>query len=181
LLVIATVLSVGTVASASAGEPANRDTARDVAGESATLGWSEGLTYRRTQDYLHAVEREDLAAVADLQSPQVTLTHPITFSGNQQPDAVFVGSEQVLGYLRGLFGLMSRIHFTDVRVGVVAGGRQSFVETLGDFVTADGRPYRNVYVLRFDWGADGRIVRAAEYYNPITFCQTFPTSPTCAG
>jgi ketosteroid isomerase-like protein len=47
------------------------------------------------------------------------------------------------------------------------------VQSNGDFVTADGRPHRNVYVFRFDW-RDGKIASWEEYANPITIIRTFP-------
>jgi ketosteroid isomerase-like protein len=73
---------------------------------------------------------------------------------------------------------MSQIKFVDTRVAVTDRGTVSFVEADGDFTTADGRPYRNVYVMRFEWTPDGRILRADEYYNPIIACQTFE-NPAC--
>jgi ketosteroid isomerase-like protein len=77
-----------------------------------------------------------------------------------------------MGYFGTVFAGMGRIEFTDVRVSVAAGGRTSFVQADGDFTTADGRPYRNVYVLRFDWRG-GRIVGGEEYSNPVTFSESF--------
>jgi ketosteroid isomerase-like protein len=69
---------------------------------------------------------------------------------------------------------MGRIRFADQRVSVVADGRTSFVQANGDFTTADGRPYNNVYVFRLDW-RDGRVVSGEEYFNPVTFSNTFDT------
>jgi hypothetical protein len=55
----------------------------------------------------------------------------------------------------------------------------SFVEADGDFTAADGRPYPNVYVFRLEWTPDGRILRADDYYNPVTVCKNFPENPLC--
>ena len=133
---------------------------------------AERATAERTQRFLRAFERRDLRAVAALVDARATLVHPITFSGEQAPEARFVGRDQVLGYFRAAFELMGRIDFVRERMSVVAGGRTSFVQADGNFTTADGRPYRNVYLLRFDW-RDGRIVSGEEYYNPVTFSETF--------
>ena len=139
---------------------------------------SASPTEKRTLAFLDAIEREDLAAAAGFPHPDMVLTHPFSLSGNQEPDAVFTGRDQVLDYLRGLFAGMSRIAFDDIRVSVTEGGTVSFVETRGDFTTADGRPYRNVYVLRLEWTPGGRLLRADEYYNPVIACQTFD-NPAC--
>lgn len=136
-------------------------------------------TEQRTLAFLEAVEREDLTAVARFQHPDITLTHPLAMSGGQQPDVVFNGREEALGYVRGLFAGMSRIRFVNLRIAVTNGGKVSFAEADGDFVTADGRPYRNVYVIRIEWSRDGRALRVDEYYNPIIACRTFQ-EPSCA-
>ncbi|WP_460523375.1 nuclear transport factor 2 family protein [Flindersiella endophytica] len=47
------------------------------------------------------------------------------------------------------------------------GSASTFVQTNGDFQTRDGRPYRNVYVFRFDWRG-GRMKAWEEYANPVT-------------
>jgi ketosteroid isomerase-like protein len=138
----------------------------------------EWQTKKRTLAFLQAVEGENLAAVARFQHPDIVLTHPLTMSGSQEPDPVFTGRDEALGYLRGLFAGMSQIRFADTRVAVTDKGTVSFVEADGDFITADGRPYRNVYVMRFEWTPDGRILRADEYYNPIIACQVLE-SPAC--
>jgi ketosteroid isomerase-like protein len=66
----------------------------------------------------------------------------------------------------------------DLRVSSTADGRSSFVQFDGDFRTADGRPYRNVYIWRLDWHR-GQLTTLEEYANPITYCQTFPGTPGC--
>jgi ketosteroid isomerase-like protein len=138
----------------------------------ASFDRAERATAERTERFIRAFERRDVRTLTPMIDPRATLVHPITFSGEQQPEARFVGREQVLGYFRGAFALMSRIDFVRERISVVAGGRTSFVQADGNFTTADGRPYNNVYLLRFAW-RDGRIVYGEEYYNPVTFSETF--------
>jgi ketosteroid isomerase-like protein len=137
-------------------------------------------TEKRTLAFIHAVEREDLAAVAGLQHPDIVWTHPVTMTGSPEPDPVITGRDEVLGYLGGLFGRMAEIGFVDTRVSVTNDGRVSFVEADGDFTMADDRrrPYRNVYLIRLEWTRNGKLLRVDEYYNPIIACQTFE-NPTC--
>ena len=68
---------------------------------------------------------------------------------------------------------MRSARFIDRRITVSADGATTFVQARGDFLTTDGRPYRNVYVFRFDWRA-GTIVSWEEYANPMTIIRTFP-------
>ena len=133
-------------------------------------------TKARTLEFLHALEQKDMSALADILDPDVTLTHPIRSTGIQQPDTVFVGKEQVLGYLSSVFQLMSTVEFVNVRLSVAVGAPTSFVQTYGDFTTFDGRPYNNVYLLRLDW-RDGLLVSGEEYFNPVTFNKTFGYPP----
>ena len=50
-------------------------------------------------------------------------------------------------------------------------GERVFVTTQGDYVQEEGqRPYRNVYVFRFEI-RDGCISRVDEYANPVTYAQ----------
>ncbi|CAL9522938.1 hypothetical protein SUDANB176_03889 [Streptomyces sp. enrichment culture] len=75
---------------------------------------------------------------------------------------------------------MGRIDFTPVRVGTTADGgtgtrapTTTFARADGNFRTADGRAYENVYAFRYD-RRDGLLVRAEEYADPVTSCAAFP-------
>src|SRR5207247_8999356 len=70
-------------------------------------------------------------------------------------------------------GLMRSPTFTRRRITASADNTATFVQAKGDFVTADGRPYQNVHVFRFDW-RDGKIISWEEYANPITIIRAFP-------
>lgn len=129
-------------------------------------------TKRRTRAFLDALEHKDLEAVASMTDEHAALTIPLSFSGDQAPGAHFEGRGEILGYVRQVFRSMGEIRFTGVRISVAAGGETAFVQANGDFTTADGRPYRNVYMFRHDW-CGGRIVHAEEYANPVTFTRTF--------
>ncbi len=141
-----------------------------------TSGAGGFLVGLRTRQFIQAVEQEDMAAVSALVDPEATLVLKMTLTGEQEPDMIFEGREQILGYVQSNFDAMETIRFINQRITVSRDGRTSFVEADGDFVSADGRPYRNVYVFRFDW-CDGRIIGSAEYANPITFLQLIGEEP----
>ncbi|MBL7497981.1 nuclear transport factor 2 family protein [Frankia sp. CN7] len=120
-----------------------------------------------TRGFLDAFERRDLDWISGLLAPDVTLVQPMSFDGSQQPAIRFAGKEQVVGYFRQVFAGMGTISFVDRRITVAAGGDTVIVQANGNFTTAAGSPYRNVYLFRFDW-RDGRIAAGEEYANPIT-------------
>ncbi|RIQ34867.1 nuclear transport factor 2 family protein [Jiangella rhizosphaerae] len=135
-------------------------------------GSDERTTERRTNRFLAAFEREDAGAVRALLDPGVTFVNRMPLSGDRDDAVVLAGREAVMGYFQQV-AQMGTIDFVGPDVTVAAGGGTSFAEADGDFVSADGRPYENVYAFRFDW-RDGRIVAGTEYASPLTFGQTFP-------
>lgn len=62
----------------------------------------------------------------------------------------------------------TRVEIRDREVSVADGGRTIFVDARGDLlVAATGEPYRNVYVFRFTFDAEGLITDLREYANPV--------------
>ena len=141
-------------------------------------GSSQVKTLRNTHKIIEALERKDLETVSAMTADRAVLQHALALSGDRDEAARFVGKEQVMGYIGGVFTMFGTINFTDVRVTVSADGRSSFVQANGDFTTADGRPYLNVYLFRYDW-QNGQAVSIEEYANPVTFCRTVG-HPTCS-
>ncbi len=142
-------------------------------GPSASAGAGpEQRTETQTRALLDALERKDFDAVSARIDRNATLTVPLSFSGAPEPAGQFANKEEILGYVNNVFTNFQRIRFADVRISVTANGKTSFVQAKGDFLTVDGRSYRNVYIYRFDW-RNGRMVRTEEYANPIALCNTF--------
>ncbi|MEX5632485.1 nuclear transport factor 2 family protein [Parafrankia sp. FMc2] len=135
-------------------------------------GARERRTAAATRGFLDAFERRDLDTITNLLTDQVTLVQPMSFTGAPEPAIRFSGRDEVIGYFRQVFAAMGRISFVDERITVGAGGDTVFVQANGDFTGADGGPYRNVYLFRFDW-RDGRLVSGEEYANPIIFARRF--------
>lgn len=139
-----------------------------------TLGTqaAPGAADARVRAYLAALERKDERALAAQTHPDAALTHMLSFSGDPEPGARFDGGEAVLGYLRGVMAAMGTIRFADTRVSAANSDTTAFVQATGDFTAADGRPYRNVYIMRVDY-TDGLVSRVEEYANPVTYTATF--------
>ena len=167
---LATLIAAAAVVTLGVTDP-GRATAIPPAGESGR-DTTHRSTLRSTHALLAALEEKDLQAISALTDQRASLTNTLPLSGIREEAVTFEGKEQILGYIQQVFTMMGDIAFSDVQVTVSADGRTSFVQANGDFTTADGRPYRNVYMFRYDW-RDGRMVKALEYANPVTFCKTF--------
>ena len=127
----------------------------------------------QTNRFLDVLETADHTAIAAMLDDQVVWSSPMSSSGNAEDEDPARGREAFGSRLGSISGLMRSARFTDRRITVSADEATTFVQTRGDFLTTDGRPYRNVYVFRFDW-LDDKIVSWEEYANPITILRTFP-------
>jgi ketosteroid isomerase-like protein len=126
----------------------------------------------QTSRFLDLLEAGDRTGVAGMLDDQIVWSAPMSFGGAGDSEAAR-GLRAFGSRLDSISGLMRSARFIDRRITASADGATTFVQTKGDFVTADGRPYQNVYVFRFDW-RDGKIVSWEEYANPMTIITTFP-------
>ncbi len=126
----------------------------------------------QTNRFLNLLETGNEAGLADILDDQVVWSTPMS-SGGAEGGEPARGREAFGSRLAAIGGLMTSAKFVDRRITASADTATTFVQTRGDFVTADGRPYQNVYVFRLDW-RDGKIVSWEEYANPITIIRAFP-------
>jgi ketosteroid isomerase-like protein len=126
-----------------------------------------------TNRFLDLLEASDRVSVRRMLHPDVVWSALMTASGDARDAARAEGLTAFQDRVNSIAALHRSARFADRRVTTSADGLTTFVQTQGDFRTADGRPYRNVYVFRFDW-RDGQIVSWEEYANPITILRTFP-------
>jgi ketosteroid isomerase-like protein len=126
-----------------------------------------------TQRFLDLLEAGDRPGIDAMLDDDVSWIAPMTATGDAEDAEQVVGKAAFSDRLTALGGMMSSARFVDRRVSATADGTTTFVQTCGDFRTISGRPYRNVYVFRFDW-RNGRIVTWEEYANPVTILRAFP-------
>ena len=126
----------------------------------------------QTSRFLDLLEAGDRTGVAGMLDDHIVWSAPMSFGGAGDGEAAR-GLRAFGSRLGSISGLMRSARFIDRRITASADGATTFVQTRGDFVTADGRPYQNVYVFRFDW-RDGKIVSWEEYATPMTIIRTFP-------
>jgi ketosteroid isomerase-like protein len=126
----------------------------------------------QTNRFLDILEAADQAGMAEILDDQIVWSTPMSSggAGDSEPSR---GRKAFASRLGSISALMRSARFTDRRITASADNTTTFVQARGDFVTADGRPYQNVYVFRFDW-RDGKIISWEEYANPITIIRAFP-------
>lgn len=123
---------------------------------------------KSVEDYFSALKAHDLNEIEQLFDDNVREVIPLAPNGAPEPWVVYDGKRDVLGYVAGMFQNFSTIEVTDRVFNVSDNGKTVFVEAKGDLVHADsGCPYRNVYVFKFTFEVDGKIVEILEYANPI--------------
>ena len=126
----------------------------------------------QTNHFLDILEAADQAGMAEILDDQVVWSTPMS-SGQDGDGEPARGREAFASRLGSISGLMRSARFTDRRITASAEGTTTFVQAKGDFITATGQPYQNVYVFRFDW-RDGKIISWEEYANPLTIIRAFP-------
>lgn len=118
--------------------------------------------------YFDALRDHDTDAVATLLGEDVREVIPLAASGTPGPWFEFQGKQEVLAYVSTIFTNFIRVEMRDREVSVTEDGQTIFVEARGDLVVAaTGDPYRNVYVFRFSFDAEGLMTEVREYANPV--------------
>jgi ketosteroid isomerase-like protein len=136
---------------------------------------------RTTQALIAALEREDLDVILTRLTEEVQLVLPLAPDGNNEPTHIdrFAGRQAVRSLLWRTFLAYRRIAFVDSVITPSSDGQVIFVEARGDFLTLDGRSYRNVYLIKLIFDDAGAVTRIEEWTNPVTAALTwgFPFSP----
>ena len=118
--------------------------------------------------FFAAKEAHDLDRLEALFAKDVVYIFPLPASGAQENWFEYVGREATMAYQRRTSEAFSQLRMRDRQITMSEDGRFVFMECRGDYVTTDGRPYNNVYIFKFTI-EDGRIVKAVEYCNPVTY------------
>ena len=130
---------------------------------------------RTTEALIAALEHENLDAILGRLAEEVDVVLPLAPDGNNDPTHIdrFAGRHAVRAMLWRTFLAYRQIAFVDDVITPSSDGRVVFVETRGDFLTLDGRPYRNVYLIKLVFDDAGAVTRIEEWTNPVTASQTW--------
>jgi ketosteroid isomerase-like protein len=130
---------------------------------------------RTTEALIAALEHENLDAILPRLVEEVDVVLPLAPDGNNDPTHIdrFAGRRAVRALLWRTFLAYRHIAFLDDVITPSSDGRVIFVEARGDFLTLDGRPYRNVYLIKLVFDDVGAVTRIEEWTNPVTAAQTW--------
>ena len=130
---------------------------------------------RSTEALIAALEREDLKSILAGMDEEVKLVLPLAPDGNNDPTHIdhFEGRRAVRNLLWRTFLAYRRITFVDSVITPSSDGRVIFVEARGDFLTLDGRSYRNVYLIKLVFDDAGAVTGVEEWTNPVTASLTW--------
>lgn len=128
-----------------------------------------------TERLLDLLESGDGAGLASMLDDDVTWTIPMSSTGRPEDAVRLEGKAAFLARAARLGRITRSARFVERRITATADGTVTFVQTLGDFRTTSGAPYRNTYVFRFDW-REGHLLSWEEYANPVAVHQAFPST-----
>ena len=120
------------------------------------------------ETFFRTKEKHDLEGLTALFADNVVYTFPLPASGAQENWFVYDGKNATVEYQRKTLDAFSQLKMRDMQIAVSQDGNTVFVESRGDYVSKEGKPYNNVYIFKFVL-ENGKIVKAFEYANPVTY------------
>jgi ketosteroid isomerase-like protein len=133
--------------------------------------------------YLTALQAKDKEGILSILTDDFVLEVPNNVSGTNDFSDSWRGIEAAAANYDVAFREIEVLKYTDLEFSAGKDGKVAFAEGLGVMRMANGRPYENRYVFRFDV-EDGKIKRIREYLNPVTaalaFGQPLPQSDVIA-
>jgi ketosteroid isomerase-like protein len=124
------------------------------------------------EQYLVALQAKDKDAILAIVTDDFELEVPNNVSGTNDFSDSWRGLEAAKAGWDMAFRQIEVLHYTDLEITGGEGGKVAFAEGLGVMKMANGRPYENRYVFRFDV-ENGKIRRIREYLNPVTSAISF--------
>lgn len=124
------------------------------------------------REYLRCLATKDKPGILALLSEGFALEVPLNVPGSNDLSDSWYGLEAADRNYDEAFRIIADTTYTDFEVTPGKDDNVAFIETLGVMTMANGRPYRNRYVFRFD-AKDGKLFRIREYCNPVTSAIAF--------
>lgn len=117
--------------------------------------------------YLSALQAKDKAAIFAIVTEDFALEVPLNTSGTNDLSDTWRGLDAAGANYDTAFRIIEDLVYTELEITPGADPGVAFAEGLGEMRMANGRPYCNRYVFRFD-ARDGKLWRIREYANPVT-------------
>ncbi|MGB8363828.1 MAG: nuclear transport factor 2 family protein [Rhizomicrobium sp.] len=118
-------------------------------------------------EFLRAIQAKDKEAILSILEDGFVLEVPYNISGTNDLSDSWHGLEAAAANFDKTWKNIEVVRYADFEITAGKDANVAFAEALGDMKMANGRPYRNRYVFRFDTDG-GKIKRIREYANPVT-------------
>jgi len=122
--------------------------------------------------YLVALQAKDKEAILSIVTDDFELEVPLNVSGTNDLSDSWRGLKAASAGWDDAFRRTEVLRYTDIEIVAGEGANVAFAEGRGVMKMANGRPYPNRYVFRFDV-ENGKIRRIREYANPVTAAIAF--------
>jgi ketosteroid isomerase-like protein len=123
---------------------------------------------------IDAYERKDYPGLMRIYAKDAVIEIPFNpLGGTADSDIRRIRGEKELElFLVPGLAKMRSVRYDIEDISTAQDGARVFIEARGDFVTDEGKPYRNRYIFRLDI-KDGRVVLQKEYFNVATATAVF--------
>ena len=123
----------------------------------------------------NAIAAKDLAVLRAMMDDRIVIELPFNESGRTDRGSyrIYSGIGECSDFWTAAFQAEGIVHgISEIELTVDGAGERLFFECRGHLTMANGREYRNRYVMRMDV-RDGRVSHCKEYYNPIQSAYAF--------
>jgi ketosteroid isomerase-like protein len=122
-----------------------------------------------TRRLFAAYEAMDYDALMRIYSRDATIALPFHPLGRTEDSDIrrVTGEKELADFLIPGLAKMKSVRYDIEDISTTQDGSRVFVEARGDFVTDDGKSYRNRYIFRLDIEGD-HVVLQKEYFNVAT-------------
>lgn len=124
------------------------------------------------REYLRALQAKDKQAIFAIIADDFALEVPLNVSGTNDYSDSWRGLEAADANYDTTFEIIQNLVYTEIEITPGQNPDFAFAEALGTMMMANGRPYRNRYIFRFE-ARDGKLRCIREYTNPVTSAVAF--------
>jgi ketosteroid isomerase-like protein len=124
------------------------------------------------REYLRALQAKDKQAIFAIIAADFVLEVPLNVSGSNDFSDSWRGLEAADANYDTTFRIIENLVYTELEFTPGRDPDIAFAEGLGVMEMANGQPYRNRYIFRFE-ARDGKLWRIREYTNPVTSAIAF--------
>lgn len=124
------------------------------------------------REYLRALQAKNKQAIFAIIADDFALEIPLNVSGTNDYSDSWRGLDAANANYDTTFRIIRNIVYTEVEITPCQNPDIAFAEALGTMTMANGRPYQNRYIFRFET-RDGKLRCIREYTNPVTSAVAF--------